>query len=159
MLVLDVLERGTVMKNSIVALSMVLAVPAAAEEISHAMDGNRLFKLCTGPSQVERAACYGYMEGVLDSLNAHLMIDEGANCVRAGIQTEQVHDVVVNYLRAHPERRHGVAAVLASAAMIEAWCPTDDAPATSSIPEQPRQPQWKPVPVKKPLKPLPLDPE
>jgi len=63
--------------------------------------------------------------GVADLMNMNRQMDDMNPCTRPGIKSGQVKNVVVNYLRAHPEKRQASAAALAVLAIGEAWCPTE----------------------------------
>lgn len=122
-------------------------------------DGNQLLRECTGYDVTDTLRCLAYIRGARDMLDALQMAGSGERCIPQPATLDQVKDVVVRYLRQHPEVRHFTRPSLIVAAVREAWCP-DDSPTAARIPEQP---QWKkvpePLPVKKPAKPLPLDTE
>jgi hypothetical protein len=79
--------------------------------------GNRLLGYCTtsapGPAEM---VCLGYVEGVADDMEAKRMI-----CLPAHVTTGQLEDIVVRYLREHPESRHLVASELIAGALLETF--------------------------------------
>jgi hypothetical protein len=80
------------------------------------LDGNSLFKRCeTGPERIE-AFCFGYVAGLMDALEMTKQI-----CAPESIAIRQGADIVVNYLRAHPEGRHHTADSEAFIPLVEAF--------------------------------------
>jgi hypothetical protein len=140
-----------------IALLAASAVSARAEFI----DGNKLLHDCKKQGAGGQMFCMGFVGGIADHLTMILRAFYNSSCVPNGVTLGQAQDVATRYLRDHPETRHKSAAVLVSAALVEAWCPSDS-PSVSHIPEQ--EPQWKKVPAPVPAnrksgKPLPLDTE
>lgn len=80
--------------------------------------GNQLLRLCSSNDASERGVCLGYGEAVIDTW------DGSFACAPAGIEAQQVADVLVRYLNAHPESREKDAGSLAFIAVQAAWpCP------------------------------------
>jgi Rap1a immunity proteins len=103
-----------------VAVAVVPACFMAAPAQGGYHSGNSLLDECNAryPDRAVRimqeGVCTAYITGVTDSLeNARQF------CLTAGVQQTQQIDVVKNYLRAHPETRHYVAAPLVSEALKE----------------------------------------
>ena len=69
-------------------------------------NGTQLYQACTAASDSEKLSfCIGYVMGVSDSLQSlHLM------CSPTEATGKQVTDLVVGYLRDHPDARQFVAA-------------------------------------------------
>jgi hypothetical protein len=146
------------MKPLTIAIALLAASVTAAR--AEMIDGNKLLQHCTQQGWGE-TFCLGFVAGVHDNMRMTLRILDESPCVPDGVTLGQIKDVTTRYLRKHPENRHKSAAVLVSAALVEAWCPSDS-PSVSHIPEQ--EPQWKKVPAPVPAnrksgKPLPLDTE
>jgi hypothetical protein len=78
--------------------------------------GNQLYESCTAPVNNKSFVCAGYVQGLTDALDVR-----GTICTPAGITVGQAMDVVVNYLRAHPQYRQISASLLAGAALGEAF--------------------------------------
>ena len=79
--------------------------------------GNKLLQACSDGHDVTQGYCKGYAVGVADAISAvNAMKANGmaipSICIPQAehITTEQVRDVVVQYLTAHPETRHETAA-------------------------------------------------
>lgn len=91
------------------------AASAAGESF---FTGNRRLDYCNEPSE----SCISYIAGVLDTLSL-----VGASekipflCPASHIELAQATDVVINYLRAHPEKRQVSAASLAAVALMRAF--------------------------------------
>ena len=78
--------------------------------------GNNLFGVCSDDHHFNQAYCKGYAVGVADALMAvNAMKANGfaipSACTPQGehVKPEQVRDIVVQYLTAHPEIRHKAA--------------------------------------------------
>ena len=92
----------------LVALALSLFIEASANA-GQLLDGNKLYDSCEGyttqavPGEqaVHFSYCSGYIVGVADSL-----FGQGAICTPAGVNAVQLVGIVINYLSAHPERRH-----------------------------------------------------
>jgi Rap1a immunity proteins len=83
------------------ALTMALSPGAAL-----ALDGNDVLRTCENTSGYNEGFCLGYLLGVVDSLmnGAAPLI---CNNDRTGNVTfAQMRDIVLKYLRDHPENRH-----------------------------------------------------
>ena len=90
--------------------------------------GNNLFGVCSDGRDVFQSYCKGYAVGVADAVMAvNAMKANGypipSACISADehIKSEQVRDVVVQYLTAHPEIRHQAAAGHALVALQAAF--------------------------------------
>ena len=90
-------------------------------------NGNNLFGICSDDHHFNEAYCKGYVVGVADAImvaNAQ-MATVGSmipTCLpKDHLVAEQVRDVVVQYLTAHPEKRHEAAAGHALVALQAAF--------------------------------------
>src|SRR5690348_3802091 len=77
--------------------------------------GNDLLGVCSDDHHFNQAYCKGYAVGVADALMAaNAMKANGyevpSACIPNNVKSEQVRDVLVQYLNAHPEKRHEPAA-------------------------------------------------
>jgi hypothetical protein len=79
-------------------------------------DGNELYEDCTAQSATDWGVCHGYVIGLADA-----RIIDGTICVPNGVEVRQVVDIVVQYLREHPESRHIAAERLAEGALKRAF--------------------------------------
>lgn len=107
----------------VLLLSSVSNESAAA--VADPSTGNGVLELCEAPrGSFESGLCLGFIEGVvekdklsrwMDSTNTYL-------CDLPGVTNGQIYDVVVAFLRAHPEQRHHHGASLVSRAIQQAFC-------------------------------------
>jgi Rap1a immunity proteins len=69
--------------------------------------GNDLFRFCSAGVATSQSICNGYVAGVVDTLGVFDAIGvTKITCVEPNVSNEQVKQVVVQYLTAHPETRH-----------------------------------------------------
>jgi hypothetical protein len=113
----------------------VLAASAAAREVVVFENGNNILEACSQPyGTLPGGFCLGYIAGITDAANVTQPIGEtingGTACVPAGVPVTQAKDVVMNFLRKHPEQRYLAAVDLIVRALAEAFpCP----PATGPV--------------------------
>jgi hypothetical protein len=93
--------------------ALLLGVSPAASEF---LTGNDLQAFCNSPNWDEKnpSVCFGYIIGVASALDGMPLI-----CFFTGVRPRQVEEVVKNYLKAHPEKRHDAASALVIAALKE----------------------------------------
>lgn len=121
----------------VAALFSLLPHPSTAQNL----DGNSLLEACEASEQdVRLAFCTGYILGLVEGIkwgSVVSVMDSGAEletadlnglsdvllgyCNPAEVELRQHRDIVVNYLLAHPERRHETARGLALDAFREAF--------------------------------------
>jgi hypothetical protein len=106
--------------------------------------GNTLLALCTSADAGAEGVCLGYIEGVTDAvINAanlsyfrstvktieptephsapgSLVVPSTA-CIPAGVTSNQVRDIAVQYLQANPASRHALTFPLVEAALVQAF--------------------------------------
>lgn len=102
------------MRLRTLVLAVALLWPVSV--LSEFATGNFLFERCVNDN--DKVGCAAYVEGVTDGFTYDRTI-----CVPSdvNITVRQVVDVVVNYLRAHPEQRHYSAPSLAHEALMQAF--------------------------------------
>jgi hypothetical protein len=71
------------------------------------LNGNDLIDICSTSEALRRIECSSYMMGVVDTLVALRMI-----CQPDHVTAEQNTDIVIKYLREHPEIRHYTGAMV-----------------------------------------------
>lgn len=94
-------------------------------------DGNGLLAACGGPdSSPLMMSCYLYLQGIQDGWLLRARADENRKCssavhepfcIPAEVTNQQIRDVVVNYLRDHPETRQYSSASEVVVALGKAW--------------------------------------
>ena len=107
------------------ALGMVLCVVGAAvptRGFASFQNGNTLWADCNGKADdwFIKGYCAGYISSISDALDGNA-IDGYRACLPNGVTIGQVQDVVVKWLRAHPEKRHFQAAGLVAQALEDAF--------------------------------------
>jgi Rap1a immunity proteins len=93
--------------------ALFLGVSPAASDF---FTGKELQAFCDSPNWDEKnpSVCFGYIIGVASALDGMSVI-----CFSTEVRARQVEDVVKNYLKAHPEKRHDAASALVIAALKE----------------------------------------
>ena len=85
-------------------------------------DGNNLYNMCQAPmGELGFSNCMEYVAGVSDAIQAYEAAGIHTVCLVNQITKGQEHDVVLNWLKAHPQNRHLQAANLVYAALSEAF--------------------------------------
>jgi Rap1a immunity proteins len=84
------------------------------------LGGSALYSLCTG-KPIERIDCLGYVTAIFDALVTGNNINGYRSCPPVATSRGQVTDIVVTYLRAHPERQQRAAAGLVAHALQDAF--------------------------------------
>jgi len=82
-------------------------------------DGNELLRKCVPATWNEFFYCEGYLAGVAET--PWPTVPPQRVCSPAGVTLDQITNIVVRYLQAHPETRHGPAPALIIAALAEAF--------------------------------------
>jgi hypothetical protein len=101
-------------------LALALAGEANAQ-IGAYETGNELYTWCT--TAASEAHCLSYILGVSDTISSYqgLKLAKTIVCAPKGVTGGQIRDVVVNYLKAHPEERHTSASSSILVALSEVW--------------------------------------
>jgi hypothetical protein len=99
-----------------VGVTALMSVTAAARPAVFE-DGNTLYTRCTAQSAnvFNFTLCRGYMVGIYDAMTIGPVAGVTA-CFPSGVTPDQQRDVVVKYLREHPEIRTYTAAGLVASA-------------------------------------------
>ena len=108
-------------------MAMAVAVPCVAQDPTMLgyMAGNGLIKGCTSVVQRDNALCIGYIIGVSDAMQA-AQATGGAlfgwqACLPPSATAEQVTEVSVRFLIAHPEAQQSSASGLIAKALSDAF--------------------------------------
>ena len=62
--------------------------------------GNELLNNCTSKTPMWKTFCLGYVAGIRDALPRNIA------CIPKAVTIGQLQDIVLKYLREHPESRH-----------------------------------------------------
>ena len=104
---------------AVIAILLTTQDYSPAHAKSSFLDGNMLHSYCSSVSARERSACEGYIAGYMDML--YIFHDPAkANCDFA-TNSSQMMDIVINYLKEHPEKRHHDGSSLVLTAMANAY--------------------------------------
>jgi hypothetical protein len=99
------------------ALACLLAAGAAhAQRVSN-VKGTTLLKACTGPSTT---ACDAYVDGFGDAISAEGK-GSAVACIPIAVTGTELRDVLVSFLKSHPEDQHLKASSLATRAFSKAY--------------------------------------
>jgi 2-methylcitrate dehydratase PrpD len=87
------------------------------------MTGNKLLEECEATEPFRQAFCLGYIMGVtdVDGMDGAAFPERRRTCVPEDVTNGQLLDILVKYLKNHPEERHYSAAVLAIKAITKAF--------------------------------------
>jgi hypothetical protein len=93
-----------------------------------ALDGNNLYNDCTAATTTVPTeqfllvgTCIGYVTAITDALFAGNSVNGFKACIPINADINQIVDVVKNYIRDNPEKRHLVAVGLVAAALGRAF--------------------------------------
>lgn len=107
---------------ALVAVALAFTGHIAAPADAGFVDGNALYERC----RRDALFCTGYAVGIADVLakESYISRQEARICIPAGATSEQVKDIVMQYLSTNPQRRNQPAVWLTTAALLSAWqCP------------------------------------
>lgn len=93
------------------ALLLVLAMPAHA----YFVDGNTLLERMEDPGTVKPMVALGFVLGVADSF------EQTQICLPENVRAQQLYDLVRDWLRANPDKRHVQAAAIVLVVLRQAW--------------------------------------
>jgi hypothetical protein len=87
--------------------------------------GNQLYAECTSSNAADRNFCLGYIAAITDAARKGVIAPGSVlgwtHCVRDEVSIKLVHDVVVQFLATHPEKRDLTADGLVAEALAEAF--------------------------------------
>jgi hypothetical protein len=122
-----VLIRHAVVRANLagLVLTCLWSGPISAAPSTYSLStGNDLLVVCEDEaSNLSIGACYGFILGVLsrDRLAGELSPGGQIVCLPANVRNSQTKDVVVQYLKSHPNSRHYEAGQLVMQALDEAF--------------------------------------
>ena len=110
------------MLKLLLAASLLLApVPVMARDVS-ANDGNELLGHCNDEGYYTQGVCMGIIQGTMNTLDSWALANESTpHCRPANATWGQIQDVVVSYLKRHPETRNESSSLLILKAQRAAW--------------------------------------
>jgi hypothetical protein len=88
-----------------------------ADHVTTFLTGNQLYENCTSETNLAlKTFCLGYVAGIFDSLDTLRM-----TCRPNEVTMGQTQDIVVNYLRDHPEERHHGASDVVGVVLVKTF--------------------------------------
>jgi len=112
----------------VMAVALLWSASVFSETIGGFVVGNGLFSVCSDGDERAKAYCKGYVAGVADTISQVNALKENGSaipstCIPQGekVTQDQIRDVAVQYLTAHPEIRHVAAAGLTLLALQAAF--------------------------------------
>ena len=91
------------------------------------LDGNNLYNDCNAATTKTTeqfllvGTCIGYVTAVADALSSGNSVNGFKACIPVNVDMNQIVDVVKNFIRDNPEKRHLVAVGLVAAAFARAF--------------------------------------
>jgi hypothetical protein len=105
------------MRGAVLVLAIVMAACAAQAQRVSNVKGATLLQNCTGPSTL---ACDAYVDGFGDAIEAEGKASAVA-CIPPSVTGTELRDVLVKFLKDHPEHQHEKASKLAKQAFGKAY--------------------------------------
>jgi hypothetical protein len=100
---------------AVLTLACLLAAGAAHAQRVSDVKGTTLMRACTGPSPT---ACNAYVDGFGDAISAS---GSPLACIPIHATGTELRDVLVAYLKSHPQDQHMEAAAIAKQAFSKAY--------------------------------------
>lgn len=116
---------GETMKFIIVSALASFVSLAADPGTRSFFDGNQLLDRCTSSDVIKHGVCIGYIQGVMDTIEAIRYTNKRVACLPVNTTEKQLEDVVLSELQAHPEDRLNEAAGIVIFAVTKAWSCND----------------------------------
>jgi Rap1a immunity proteins len=120
------------MKKLLAAAAIMMCTAASPAIAGPAATGNDWVTDCGSKSDWRRTSCYMYARGLADGLAVWQIIspETATACIDEKVISQQLVDVGLAYIKAHPATRADYAGTLLSFAFIEAWrCHGDESKA------------------------------
>ena len=112
---------NSIMKYVLAAALLLTPASVTARDVS-SDDGNELLALCNDDGYFLQGACLGIIKGAIVTLDNWAAVNETRPyCRPDGATWGQMQDVVVSYLRRHPETRHESYSLLIIKAQRATW--------------------------------------
>ena len=96
-------------------------LPARAVDFQGYETGNKLLAICQFPAIYELSDCIAYVAGSADQAKLHVQGQPQRFCMPEGVSLGQQRDIVLGYLKQHPEKRQQPSGALIWQAMAEAF--------------------------------------
>ena len=105
------------------AAILAASLATASANATAFINGNDLYSYCATPTKDETAPsiCMGFIDAIVDVMAENAINGFSACIPLTGVKTPQLVDVVNQYLRANPAKRHFSAAGLVASALSSAF--------------------------------------
>jgi hypothetical protein len=127
--------RAMVLGLVLLATSLIVSVAQTQPNTPEIRRDSGLLAICTnaepGERSVAAALCTGYLQGVVEGVNFATLGDHNKLliCRPGDVTGEQMRNVVVKYLKNHPNEGHQLSVIHATEAFVQAWpCKSRAAP-------------------------------
>lgn len=106
-------------------LFLLLILLLLSEDLLAGFDeGNKLYEHCvTAQDDFSNGVCIGYINGISLTISA---IEQATKtntvCITENATQRSIRDIVVNYMKTHPEKRHLYLYELIISSLKEAYC-------------------------------------
>lgn len=112
--------------RALCVILMLLGAISPTPAVAGFKTGNDLLRECEAgdgpkPSMLMWGTCAGYVIGAADAIGFWTAVEDGQSCIPTSSQAGQLRDIVVKYLRDHPETRHFEAYALIHVALGQAF--------------------------------------
>jgi Rap1a immunity proteins len=116
--------------KTILAAAIFAALPIAASAADY-VSGNTFTEYCSSKNTM--IYCHGYARAVGDTLKLWQGIspESAAVCLDAKVNTGQLVDIGLTFIKNNPKERHQIAAALLGAAFADAWPCNKNQPRTN----------------------------
>jgi len=95
------------LRTLVLTAGLLWPVSVSSQQARFFATGNDLFRFCSAGVATSQSLCNGYVAGVVDTVGVFQAIGvTKITCVELNVTNEQVKQIVVQYLTAHPETRH-----------------------------------------------------
>jgi hypothetical protein len=119
---------GTEMKRVVLLCCLLLATTAKAAEPGSYVTVNALLRFCDGNNREQELFCRGYLSGITDTIEDIRRVNKLTPCLTRPAQEEELKAVVIEFVRTrvrdNAQWGNEPAVSLASAAIGQAWCPS-----------------------------------
>ncbi|CAB4122415.1 hypothetical protein UFOVP36_45 [uncultured Caudovirales phage] len=112
----------TILTGALGAVAMLTAPLDVSAREASSDDGNELLSQCNDEGYYLQGVCMGIVKGTINTLDAWSIVNKTSPYCRPDNATwGQMQDVIVSYLKRHPEIRSESASLLILKAQREAW--------------------------------------
>jgi hypothetical protein len=119
---------GTAMKRVVLLCCLLLATTAKATEPGSYVTVSALLRFCDSNNREQEFFCRGYLSGITDTIEDVRKVNKLTPCLTRPVQAEELKAAVIEFVRTrmrdNAQWGNEPAVSLASAAIGQAWCPS-----------------------------------